>query len=350
MLESTERDIVVRTLRDNIFAVANAGASLQFAIGTDLAAQVPDASSTQLRTEAAVTFCERQPWRSQGEHPLIDLISLVRNLEPSIPKIILRLKAIPLPPDPLQAEVLDNGTLFLGRDALRVLVPNLWTPAGRCVLRINGGCKTGKSHSFRFLQFLMLQNKPIIPVRVEKPGPTIGAFEVAETLLMRMGCSTENPPKVANETPLRAGQLLADWVLNLGLRSKAPNWWFVLDNFDDDALPDDTKEFVRQMALQISNGIGRSTMRLILINYKAKLPRELKRLEAEESLPYDRQQWLQLVRSYYERLAASFPPEKKQLAMDARDQAILELEGLPDEKFLEGLSDALEDDTDALKA
>jgi len=350
MLESTERDVVVRVLRDNIFAVANGGATVQAAIGTDLAAQIPDAPSAQLRTEAAVAFCERQPWRGQGEHPLIDLINRVRSLEPSIPKIILRLKAIPLPPDPLQAEVLDNGTLFLGRDSLRTLVQNLWAPAGRCVLRINGGCKTGKSHSFRFLQFLMLQNKPIIPVRVEKPGPTIGAFEVAETLLKRMGCSTDNPPKVLNETPLRAGQLLADWVLNLGLRTKPSNWWFVLDNFDDEALPDDTKEFVRQMGLQIANGVGRSSMRLILINYKAPLPRELKRLQAEESLPYDRQQWLQLVRLYYDRLAAPFAPEKQQLARDARDQTILELQGLPDEKFLEGLSDAVEDDTDALTA
>jgi hypothetical protein len=256
MLESTERDVVVRVLRDNIFAVANVGAILQIAIGPALAAQVPDAPSAQLRTEAVVTFCERQPWRSQGDHPLIDLINLVRDLEPSIPKIIMRLKAIPLPQNPLQAEVLDNGILFLGRDSLRMLVPNLWAPAGRCVLRINGGCKTGKSHSFRFLQFLMLQNMPINPVRVEKPGPTIGAFELAETLLKRMGCSMEYPPKVLNETPLRAGQLLADWVLNLGLRSKPSNWWFVLDNFDDEALPDDTKEFVRRMALQISEAPG----------------------------------------------------------------------------------------------
>jgi hypothetical protein len=36
--------------------------------------------------------------------------------------------------------------------------------------------------------------------------------------------------------------------------------------------------------------------------------------------------------------------------MKALDQTILELESLPDEKFLEGLSDAVEDDTDALTA
>jgi hypothetical protein len=167
MLESTERDVVVRVLRDNIFAVANVGAILQVAIGPALAAQVPDAPSTQLRTEAVVMFCERQPWRSQGDHPLIDLINLVRDLEPSIPKIIMRLKSIPLPPNPLEAETLDGGILFLGRDTLRMLVPELWVPDGRCVLRINGGCKTGKSHSFRFLQYLMLQKKPIVPVRVE---------------------------------------------------------------------------------------------------------------------------------------------------------------------------------------
>ena len=350
MLESTERDVVVRILRDNIFTVAQAGAILQTAIGPDLAAQIPDAPSPQLRTEAVVTFCERQPWRRQGDHPLIDLINTVRALEPSIPVIIRRLRAVPLPPDPVQAEILDNGTLFLGRESLRALLPELCTPQGRCVLRINGEGKTGKSHSFRFLQFLMLQNRPIIPVKIEKPGPTIGALEVAETLVKRMGCAPDNPPKLMNETQLRSGQLLADWVLNLGLRSKTSNWWFVLDNFDDDALPDDTKEFVRQMALQIASGLGRPTMRLILINYKSQLPRDLKRLQAEELLPNDRQEWLRLVRTYYDRLAAPFSLEKQQLAMEARDQTILELQGLPDEEFLQALGDAVEDDTDELTA
>src|SRR6202043_1576859 len=98
----------------------------------------------------------------------------------------------------------------------------------------------------------------------------------------------------------------------LGLRSKSTNWWFVLDNFDDDALPDDTKEFIRQMGLQIANGVGRSTMRLILIDYKAQLPRDLKRLQAEELLPNDRNEWLRLVRTYYDRLAATFSPAKQQ--------------------------------------
>ena len=350
MLESTERDIVVRILRDNLFTVANASAILQGAIGPALAAQIPDAPSPQLRTEVAVTFCERQPWRRQGDHPLIDLIEIVRVLEPSIPGILKRLRAVPLPPNPLQAEILDNGTLFLGRESFRALLPMLWAPTGRCVLRINGDCKTGKSHSFRFLQFLMLQNTPIIPVKIEKPGPTIGALEVAVTLLNRMGCATDNPPKLTNETPLRAGQLLADWVLNLGLRSRPSNWWFVLDNFDDDALPDDTKEFVRQMALQIAGGLGRPMMRLILINYKSQLPRDLRRLQVEELLPNNRQEWLRLVRTYYDRLAASLSPEKQQLVLDAREQTILELQSLPDEKFLEALSDAVEDDTDVLTA
>jgi hypothetical protein len=350
MLESTERDVVVRILRNNIFTVANAGAVLLGAIGPDLAAQIPDALNPQLRTEAAVTFCERQPWRRQGDHPLIDLLNVVRALEPSIRVIIQRLRAVPLPPNPLQAEILDNGILFLGRDKLRTLLPGLWDPAGHCVLRINGETKTGKSYSFRFLQFLMLQNQPIIPVKMEKPGPTIGALEVAETLVMRMGCAPDNKPKLTNETALRAGQLLADWVLNLALRSEPSNWWFVLDNFDDEALPDDTKEFVRQMALQIANGRGRRTMRLILINYKAKLPREVNRLQAEELLPNDPQEWLRLVRTYYDRLAAPFSPERQRLAMKARDLAISELQDLPFEKFLEALSDAVEDDTYELTA
>lgn len=354
MLEPTERDIVIRVLRDNFFAIGNPGASLQVAIGYALAAQITFGPNAQSTTENAVTFCENQPWRGQSDHPLIDLLKTVSAVDQGILVIIKRLQAIPLPPNPLQAEVLDGGIVFLGRPDLRQLVPALVQPAGGCVLRINGNSKWGKSYTFRFLKFLNLQRQPLIPIQLENPGPTTRAEDVADTLVQRMARAPENKPKIAGETPLRIGQLLADWVLNIALRTPPTNWWFVLDGFDNEALPDDTKEFIRQLALQIANGLGRSTIRLILINYRAELPRALRRLQEEEDVPYGKKVWIDLVADYYDRLALKLPEARRPSAVKARDQALAELENVPadqmDDKFMETLSDVIEDDTDELTA
>jgi len=354
MLEPTERDVVVRVLRDNIFTVGNSGASLQSAIGYALAAQITFGPNPQSTTENAVTFCENQPWRGQGDHPLIDLLKTVSSLDQGIQVIVRRLQTIPLPPNPLHAEVLDGGIVFLGRPTLRQLVPALVQPDGSCVLRVNGGSKWGKSYTFRFLKFLNLQRQPLIPIHFESPGPATRAEEVADTLVQRMARAPDNKPKILGETPLRVGQLLADWVLSIALRTAPTNWWFVLDGFDNEALPDDTKEFIRQLALQIANGIGRSTVRLVLINYRAELPRDLRRLQEKEDVPNDKQVWINLVTDYYDRLAQKLPEARRPSAIQARDNALAELESVPadqlDEKFMETLSDVIEDDTDGLIA
>ncbi|MBI2689356.1 MAG: hypothetical protein HYX27_23875 [Acidobacteria bacterium] len=350
MLESTEREVVIRLLRDNVFNTPNPLPALQAEIGATLAAKIPFAANPEEYTKVTILTCENEPWRRQGDHPLIDLISIVRTLDPSVPAIVKRLRSVPLPPNPYTAEILDGGTLFLGRDNLRTLVPQILQPNGQCVLRINGEPKSGKSHSFRFLKFLHLQSSGLVPIKMENPGPATPAEVVAETLISRMGCAPENPPRLTNETPLRKGTLLADWVLNLALRTKPSNWWFVLDNFDDASLPDDTKEFIRQLALQIANGLGRSSIRLVLINYKSQLPHDLRRLQTEELIPKDKADWIKLVRTYYDRLADTLPPAKQPAALTARDATVQELRDVADDAFLQTLCEAIEDDTDVLTA
>lgn len=355
MLESTEREIVVRVLRDNIFILgSNPGALLQPVIGATLAAQIIYGPTAEATTTAVVRFCEDQDWRAPGDHPLIDLIKIVERIDPAIPPIIARLRAIPLPSNPLDSELLECGTIFLGRSLLRkALVPDLLKETGICILRVNGDSRWGKSYTFKFLKFLNQQRKPLTPVFLENPGPATRAEEIADTLVQRMAALPVNKPNIAGETPLRAGQLLADWVLNIALRTPPSNWWFVLDDFDVPGLPEDSKEFIRQLALQIANGLGRKTIRLILFNYYGDLHRDLRRLQAKDDVPNNVTSWLDLVKDYYDRMALR-NPAKTPLIVQRRDNAVLQLSTIPADRlnneFMQILAERLEDDTDVLSA
>ena len=133
------------------------------------------------------------------------------------------------------------------------------------------------------------------------------------------------------------------------MRGSEP-WWFVLDSFSDSNLPDDTKEFIRQLGLQIANGVGRDRLRVVLIDSEIDLPSDLRRLQKRDEVALDRAQWETNVRDYFAALALKLPPGRQPDLQAAMDDTIEQITAAKDAEFLSKLCEAVEVATDELSA
>lgn len=345
-LEAKDRNLAVNCLASDFFNSPNPRNRLRTIVG-EVALDLEEQFTPHAWAMASVDLLQKQEWTLAG-HPLLLLLEVIAPLHQDLSALVQRLSALPKPPNPLLAKRLETG-VFLDRETLRQHVESLLASDGPCVLRVQGQPKSGRSTCFQFLKHLHTRSKSLHPVRVQSQGFLTAACDLAQTLINRMGEDPSTIPPIAGETPLRAGQILADWVLNRALRSRS-RWWFVLDDYSDPNLPEDTKEFIRQLALQIASGIGRDRLRLVLINSEVPLPMELRRLQKVEKLEINRPLWQQYLTDYMEEWKQQLPPEKAGLVDTAKQVILEELATQPDHLYLETLWTAIEDTHDEFAA
>lgn len=102
--------------------------------------------------------------------------------------------------DPLDSTILNNGTPFVDRAALRLHLRRLATPAAKTqpIFVVNGSAKSGKSYSTTYIEHFSYNQPPIIPYRLafdSDLGLEIGAEQVTRDLVSMMGRPLEAMPK-----------------------------------------------------------------------------------------------------------------------------------------------------------
>jgi hypothetical protein len=320
-------------------------------LGNEIVAKMPDVGTRKLWAEAGLEKAEQADFRGDGSHPLLEMLKTLGNANQSILQMHRRFERLPRPADPFTALMLDSGQAFLDRESFRTKILNLFTPQGPVVLRVLGDRKSGKWYSYKFLMFLSLSGKQIVPISFQC-SPTTSALALAQTLLKRMGTSDwqQSPLSAedeAKEAPLRVGQSLADWFLNAALRSQK-NWWFFL-KFLDTSIAADTKEFVRQLSLHFANNpSARTSFRLLLLNFADELPPDLRRLQRTEEFRLDRPSWETHVQTYIAHLKSRTSAAKHSELDDAQQDILTEIRDAKDEDFLSILCKEVEDLTDEL--
>ena len=344
-LEDGEYKIAHGVLVTNVINTAGGQVLAGKKVGTGFSTLILD-NSFHVNTHTILMFCNHQP----NPTPLIELLGLVSEL-PGIPPIISRLKAIVVSaaaaPAAVEPRLLGEKGAFLDRTNLRDAFRRLVLPGGPCVLKVSGPAKSGKSHTFRYLQQRSLEGHPITPFRVEKIATDFKATALANTLLKKINgkkVSEKEIQEYSTESAQQRAAFLAEKVLIAAANSK-DNWWFVFDNFDDSALPEDTRLFLSQMALQIAEDVRyRRRFRVLLLNYCGELPAELQDLHEVDHLDPKSVDWKPEIRHYF---AQFFDKRKHRHQPDGLDEladkAMAKLHGVDPEAFLPKLDDTLKE-------
>jgi hypothetical protein len=351
-LEATDREIVVSEIAKALNGVPTPSAFFVPYLGNEVVAKMPEEGARDRWARAGLLKAEEADYRDDNTHPLLELLNALGRTHAGILQIALRLQGLPRPLDPLTAFVLDNGQAFLDRDSFRSKIAKLLSPRGPVVLRVVGGPKSGKWYSYKFLMFLSLSGKQIVPISFQC-GPTTSVLTLAQSLLQRMGTSDwqQRPysdESAAKEAPLRVGQSVADWFLNAALRSQQ-NWWFFI-KFTDSSIPADTKEFIRQLAvLFATTPAARNSLRLVLLNFVDEFPPDLRRLQEREEIKLDRTAWETYIQGYILHLKSGVSAEKHTDLDGAQQDILMEIRAAKDEEFLATLCKEVENLTDELR-
>lgn len=352
-LEATEREIVLAEIMKSLNSVPTPSAFFVFYLGNETVARMPDPGTRDGWAQAGLGKAEETDFAVDGTHPLLNLLKALSRTNQAILTIQRRLEMVPRPSNPFTTFILDNGQLFLDRDTFRLKVQHLFQPEGPVVLRIAGDRKSGKWYSYKFLMFLSLSGKQIWPVSFQC-GPSTTALGLAQTLLKVMGVQEWQQKPFSEgyelkETPLRVGQSVADWFLNLALRPPRQNWWWFFVKFLDPLIPADTKEFIRQLALLIANTYGaRNSLRLVLVNFAEDLPPDLRRLQQREDFKLDRAAWEACFQGYIGQLKTQMGVERHSDLEDAQNDILAEVRTKSDDEFLATLCQEIEEFIDEI--
>lgn len=216
------------------------------------------------------------------------------------------LQALPQVPVPVVSEPaaeLDVDKLFktcrltgryvmVNRSDLRTSLQRMNDARGERILVVRGEAKTGKSHTAHFISFLADELGKFAYVFIDlsdllAPGEPVEPDAVARNLLDQLEYDLRIP-----RTPDH--RQWATWnrqVCN-DLRNKARNdprsRWIVIDAFNSATVTDNTIDFIKQLALRVSQTLSR--FRLILLGFDGELPPELwGHLAQEDIAPIDAQ-------------------------------------------------------------
>lgn len=280
MLSDTERSYVVELLLE--------GAGTQDSprlwllapfVTTTLPGQVGQGTPNQLVPEV-LTLCLRDEWNNNPTY-LSLLLQLLPpdELNSKLADIRRRISVAPPPaPDPLASRILDTGMPFLDRSELREQLRFLAQQAANLqpILVVSGPARSGKSYSTEYIDHFSYRQKisQITTYRYslkKEDGLQTDGFSVARRLVSLMGRPlTDVPPPLANHE--RLASALAEWVLNNAMQVSATGGhWFVLDNFREPLLRDDTLQFVIALCDLVTNGQFKNRCRLILIGFDPSL-------------------------------------------------------------------------------
>jgi hypothetical protein len=173
-------------------------------------------------------------------------------------------------PDPAKALWLDAEMPFFGRDSLRPLITSLLSGYATPILQIVGpqvdGEECGKTYSRWLLEYACNLRQDVNPIFVglaKGLGPSYPVESLAEALVAPTGRDiTLRPPRTQSDYPTALGK----WVLNAAMLTPG-KWIYILDGFSQKDLQAETRALVDALALDISGGVYRRRLRLVLIDY-----------------------------------------------------------------------------------
>jgi hypothetical protein len=207
------------------------------------------------------------------ERLLEDLIARGHSFVPQRDRV--RAKKDPNP-DPFKTLWLSANMPFFSRKDLRDVLNTLLTTDAQPILRIvaHPQCQEpcGKSYTVELLEFIRDHTRHdlrlasvIIPKGL---APSYAVEDVAEALVTPTTRDVASRPARSTSSYSAA---LSRWVLSAAMGSPG-KWVFVLDGFDQQDLPVETRELVHALATQIAGGEYRKRMRLLLVDHQSPLP------------------------------------------------------------------------------
>jgi hypothetical protein len=177
-------------------------------------------------------------------------------------------------PDPVKTLWVRETMPFFSRDKLRPTVKVLLTADAQPILRIIGPSeKSGKTYTGELIDHASAVTRRDVHVVIAEvakgAGPSYGPEDLADTLVTPTTRDVNTRPKrTASSYPAA----LCRWILNAAIQSPG-RWIYVLDGFNQTNLQEETRQLVEALAQQIAGpGEFRKRMRLVLIDYEAKLP------------------------------------------------------------------------------
>lgn len=170
------------------------------------------------------------------------------------------------------ATILAGNMPFVNRIQFRQQLMELADPTAtqNPILVVEGGAKTGKSYSVEYIDHVKFLNAPLIDTYFcafdPEQGFDLGPEDLASDLLSLMGRQMDEEDRPSKKTNLKKyTRDLALRVLNTATQLADSQHWFVLDNYIGDSLRADTREFLKALSAEVTNGQFPNRCRLILL-------------------------------------------------------------------------------------
>jgi hypothetical protein len=173
-------------------------------------------------------------------------------------------------PDPAMALWLTAEMPFFGRNSLRPLVRSLLSADARPILQIAGptanGEECGKTYTRWLLEHACSLRKDVHAVFVglaKGYGPSYSVESLADALVAPTTRDVASRPQRAqSDYPTT----LCRWVLNAAIQTPG-KWIYILDGFSQQDLQAETRALIDTLAFEITGGVYRKRMRLVLIDH-----------------------------------------------------------------------------------
>jgi hypothetical protein len=180
---------------------------------------------------------------------------------------------------------------FVDRAALRTSLASFYAPNGARVVVVKGPADSGKSYSFKFVNYLRQERGGFEAFLIdlsETAGLSYGPDYLAMRIAARMGIEAPSADMLTKATQdPRWAKELCNWIVD---RVPATNkvWWIVIDGIFQAGLPPGTLALIHALAHRAA--LIEPNLRLVLLGYdKANLPSEaLPRLVQEELTALER--------------------------------------------------------------
>jgi len=271
MLTFEEQTLITDKLDEQISTLGNpreaiAAAFFGQSLASDLASNPP-----RLLAIDAVRLCMMDKWNNTPSflETLITTFQL-HVIYPGIGEILQRIRVRPPVVNIFNTSVFANDNVFVNRKGFRTQIEQFSKPANNNspIIVITGTEKSGKSYSSTFINHFANQSGAAFVYRFEFEtafGLETSPLMIARDLISSMGRNPGNPPPLETNLKLYSDQL-ANWVLNEACQVNGQHW-FILDNFNNDKVRQDTRDFLLGLTRKVNGGIVQQRCRIILLGF-----------------------------------------------------------------------------------
>ncbi len=250
-------------------------------LGTPFAERVPFYSKIGLFVRTAVRQCNgKAGWQTDPSalrqlfdwHDLANESQDLAKLDARIRGIEAENKQLRSTPSILEPETIINETApFVNRSQFRSAVQELTEPSAsqKPILLVEGGTLTGKTYSVEYIDHLKSVNGGLFNTYVRTfdsdQGLSTTPEDLARELFMLMGQQLEPDGIPSDKTNLKKYvRDLAMRVLSEAAQREEPQHWIILDNYSGN-LREDTREFLKALSEEVTNGVFAIRCRLIFL-------------------------------------------------------------------------------------